>query len=242
MAAAGPRSSGTARTEPPAVTADMPVRPGLGRESWQRLERLARQVSRRADEAEDLVQDVLLAALEAGRSDDAWLYGTMRRRAAFLARGAVRRARREAAVAMPDATEADAPAGRHGPGGAGGIALLLARLPPAARRVLLLALHGMGAGEIQWLLRTTPTAFRQRVATIRREFRRLPPEIRAGILADGSSTARAQPLDPRFGLRRRVLVAAGAGTSSAGSHDPDGHLLLLRRRPPASLPHERTRA
>jgi DNA-directed RNA polymerase specialized sigma24 family protein len=222
----------------------MPVLPALDGESWRRLERLARRVSRRADEAEDLVQDVLLAALEAGRSDDAWLHGTMRRRAAFLARGAVRRARREAvaAGAMPDATEADTPAGHHGPGGAGGIALLLARLPPAARRVLLLALHGMGAGEIQWLLRTTPTAFRQRLATIRREFRRLPPEIRAGIVADGSSTARARPLDPHFGLRRRVLVAAGAGTSSAGSHDPDGHLLLFRRREPARLAQERTPA
>ena len=57
-------------------------------------------MARRADEAEDLLQTILLAAVEAGRADLScpdnrrWLQGALRKRAAFDARSAVRRRQR----------------------------------------------------------------------------------------------------------------------------------------------------
>lgn len=209
-----------------------PVPASLGADAWRRLERLSRQLSRRQDEAEDLLQDVMLAALEAGRGDERWLQGVMRHRAAFMARGAARRKSREAlagesmqaGAGRRDDVAASVDARTRDPALAG----LLARLPPASRRVLLLALHGLGAGEIQWLLRTSPTAFRQRVATIRREFRTLPAGMRDAIADAMPVTAHGVASDTRFGLRRRILVAVGMQLSSAGSHDPDGHLLLFK--------------
>ena len=65
---------------------------------------LAARRTRTPDEADDLVQDVLLIALEQGRALDdprfpAWAAGVLRRRALFVARTAGRRARREAAFA-----------------------------------------------------------------------------------------------------------------------------------------------
>ncbi|MEQ1610853.1 MAG: sigma factor [Hyphomonadaceae bacterium] len=66
------------------------------------LRALARRASRRPDEADDLLQTALLAALESGRNDLAapearrWLSGVIRKRATFDARSAAR-----AAVAKP---------------------------------------------------------------------------------------------------------------------------------------------
>lgn len=198
-------------------------------ERWHRLRRLAARLSRRPEEAEDLLQDVLMAALEAGRSEERWLHGVMRRRAAFLARGAVRRMRREtAAVRWPSSDsggEADAvrEAGR-------GIApdALLARLPPASRRVLTLALNGLGPVEIQWLLGINPAAFRQRLTPIRKAVAGLPADLGVGLDACWSMRERLHGRDPRFGLRRRLLAAVSAELPAVGGHDPDGHPLLVR--------------
>ena len=65
------------------------------------LLRQAQRASRRPDEAEDLLQAVLLSAIEAGRCDLScpdnrrWLQGAIRKRAAFEARSAIRRRQRE---------------------------------------------------------------------------------------------------------------------------------------------------
>lgn len=212
----------------------------LSPERWRRLRRWATQCSRRPDEAEDLLQDVLLAAIEAGRADDAWLHGALRKRAAFLARGAIRGRRREDAATAwledrdergigPDVGDGDAAS-------VTALALLASRLPPASRQVLALAVHGLGPGEIQWLLRTSPAALRQRLAVIRRALRGLPAPARNEI--EGRWPRRALPAahDPRFGLRRRVLVSTGRALSAAGSHDPDGHLLLVAGSAHVSVP------
>ena len=66
-----------------------------------KLERIARRHTLTAEEAQDVVQDVLVAAVAAGRSLEdpgfpAWAAGAMRRQAAFLARSYGRRRRREA--------------------------------------------------------------------------------------------------------------------------------------------------
>lgn len=78
--------------------------------TYQALRRAARRYVDDVDAAEDLVQDTLVAALEAGRSDGPWLSGVLRNLAALQARGAGRRRRREAVVGMEVSVNAPAPA------------------------------------------------------------------------------------------------------------------------------------
>ena len=78
--------------------------------AYSDLLRLARRHTRRAEEAQDLLQDALLDAVAAGRADLSqsanrrWLIGVIRNRAALAARGAARRTRRETQwqLASPD--------------------------------------------------------------------------------------------------------------------------------------------
>ena len=184
----------------------------------------ARHVSRREADAEDLVQDVLLIAWRAGRADRPWLFGVLRRQAALQARSAGRARRREsvAATALDHSPPAAECGVRESPD-------WLQRLPPAGRRVVVLALHGLSAEEIRWLLGITPAAFRQRLAAIRKTLATLAPDERleSMMLAEVDQPARA--LDLPFGLVRRVLRSAMRG-NGMGTHDGDGHLLVLHGR------------
>ena len=60
----------------------------------------ALRLCRRADEAEDLVQETLLAGVLAGRHDMPWLSGVLRRQAAMAARSGARRRRLEALAGL----------------------------------------------------------------------------------------------------------------------------------------------
>jgi RNA polymerase sigma factor (sigma-70 family) len=190
-------------------------------DDYRRLRSQARRHSRRPQDADDLVQDVLVAALEARRFDEPWLAGVLRNKAALAARGAVRRRRRETAPADAADTEAaiEPAATAHA---------LLARLPTAARRVAVLALHGLGADEIRWILGLTPAAFRQRVSRIRRHLGELPPQLRAEALALAYVRDPARSVDLQFGLVRRALKAALQRRAGLGTHDVDGHLIVIR--------------
>ena len=179
----------------------------------------ARRLTRRDHEAEDLVQDALLAALEAGRADPAWLSGVIHNQAAMAARGAVRRRQRETAVADAPVSETPVVADPQP---------LLQRLPPAARRVAVLALHGLSADEIRWILQLTPAAFRQRLTSIRKAIGALPPELRGESLALAYVRDPARTADLQFGLVRRALKSAFRAGAGMGTHDPDGHLLVIR--------------
>ncbi len=187
------------------------------------LAQAARRLCRRPGDAEDLVQDVLLAAWQAGRCDPPWLFAVLRRQAAFQARSAARRRTRESAHAA-DADVVDAPPAPDDP--APTPPDWLQRLPPAGRRVAVLALHGLGAEEIRWLLGTTPAAFRQRLAGIRRALADLPASAReeARALAGLRDPVRSVALP--FGRVRQVLRTAMHG-DGLGTHDTDGHLLVL---------------
>jgi len=188
----------------------------------------ARRHTRRAADADDLVQDALLIALEQGRGDDpAWLAGVIRNQAAMQARSAIRRRRREAAVADDDV----APTHEDSPSSPGA---LLERLPPAARRVAVLALHGLNAEEIRWVLGISAAAFRQRLTSIRKAMGALPPSQRAEALALAYVRDPARTVDLQFGLVRRALKAALGGTHGIGTHDADGHLIVLRAAVPGS--------
>lgn len=204
--------------------------------AYRRLRQRARAHARVPDEAEDLLQSALLAAAEAGRLDDAaWIEGTLRRMAALDARTAIRRRRREALAA--DGHEEDVAASdgaAMSPGATAGAAApvaagaLLATLPPSARRVAVLALHGLDAGEIQWILGIAPTAFRQRLTRIRQALAALPAPQRDQALA--ATRERSRSLDLQFGLVRRALKAALVAGEGLGTHDVDGHLLVISRR------------
>jgi RNA polymerase sigma-70 factor (ECF subfamily) len=198
-------------------------------DTYRRLRTEARRHARRAQDADDLVQDALLIALEQGsghpsRDDPAWLIGVIRHRAAMDARTAIRRRRREAAVAE------DQPTAAHPTEPAPSPAALLARLPPSARRVAVLALHGLGAEEIRWILGIADTAFRQRLTTIRKAIGALPPSQRAEAIALAYVRDPARSVDLQFGLVRRALKAALRGDPGLGTHDADGHLIVVRGR------------
>lgn len=180
----------------------------------------ARRFTRSVDEAQDLVQDVLLVALQSGRSEPAWLAGVLRRQAAMAVRGVVRRRRREAGAAVDEAGETPPPA-------AADPAALLQRLPPAARRVAVLALHGLNADEIRWILGLAPTAFRQRLTSIRKALAALPPEQRAESLALAYVRDPGRTVELQFGLVRRALKAAMRAGEGLGTHDADGHLIVI---------------
>lgn len=185
----------------------------------------ARRHARRADEVDDLVQQALLAGLEAGRDDLPWLSGTLANLAALQARGAGRRRRREAAVAADADQDPPAPAAPS----PHTVAAVLGALPPSARRVAVLALHGLGAAEIKWLLAIPDTAFRQRLARIRRGLGELPAELRTEALALAYVRDPARAVELQFGLVRRALQAVLAVRPGLGTHDADGHLLVIHR-------------
>lgn len=191
-------------------------------DTYRHLHAEARRHARRAADADDLVQDALLIALEQGRGDDpAWLAGVIRNQASMQARSAIRRRRREAAVAEDDVAIAHDDA-LPSPGA------LLERLPPAARRVAVLALHGLNADEIRWVLGINAAAFRQRLTSIRKAMGALPPPQRAEALALAYVRDPPRTVDLQFGLIRRALKAALGGTDGIGTHDADGHLIVLR--------------
>lgn len=200
-------------------------------DTYRRLRSEARRHARKAQDADDLVQDALLIALQSGRDghdghdDLAWLSGVLRNQAAMQARSAIRRRRRETAVAEDEVSPGMEGGTQREPPSA---IALLERLPPAARRVAVLALHGLNADEIRWILGISAVAFRQRLTSIRKVIGALPPSQRAEALALAYVRDPARTVDLQFGLIRRALMAALRGVDGIGTHDADGHLLVVR--------------
>ena len=175
------------------------------------LIRVAVRCSAIRHEAEDLVQDVLLCAIEKNRdcSDPTflrWASGAIRNRARFAARTAVRRKRREHAYAAEHDHSAHS----------------LPRFPdtfivtlPRSRRVLALLINlGMGRSEIAYLLGLSDMAIRQRIAGVRKAFSLFAGEA-------GSNPPASFPAD---GLARRALKASlpKGGQRQFAVRDPDG--------------------
>jgi RNA polymerase sigma-70 factor (ECF subfamily) len=199
--------------------------PMLGREQYEHWLDQARRHARRAGEAEDLLHNAMLAAISAGRSDlsdpaaAAWFGGVMRNLGTMEARSAARRKAREAnhAPAVSDPVE-ESPADELD-------AWLrsIGELPRAARAVAVLALAGLTREEIAFVLRINQTALRQRLATVRRAWANL--DTRPAGVPRPRSTYRTQL---EIGLLRRALLNVlqhrGGGI---GTHDPDGHLIVL---------------
>lgn len=192
---------------------------------------MARRHSRNAGEAADLLHEALLAGIQAGRldfaeaADRAWLAGTLRNLAAQSARTVARRRRRETRWLEVQPDESTAPASDDSR------EEILARLSEGSRRVAVLALCGLNADEIQYVLGVKPPAFRQRLTALRRALGELPEPLRREALALAYATPRrtgAARLD--FGLIRRALLHHLRSAQGIGTHDPDGHLLAIRSR------------
>lgn len=191
---------------------------------------IARRHARSSGEAADLLHEALLAGIRVGRlefsapADRAWLAGTIRNIAAETARSESRRRARETRWAgeQPVETADIAPSGE-------GRDEILARLTEGTRRVAVLALYGLNADEIQYVLELKPPAFRQRLSALRRALGGLPEPLRREALALAySQPRRAGEARLDFGLIRRALLHHLRGGAGVGTHDPDGHLLAIR--------------
>lgn len=183
----------------------------------QHLHTIAMRRTFTPDEADDLVQDVVLAALTAGRALDdpgfpAWAAGVLRRRALFVARTAGRRRRREAEYAglprTPTRHERKLP--RH----------FIDSLPPSLQLIALLVNAGLGRAEISILLRIPETALRQRISGLRRAWRRAGMEADITVAGDDAEAN---------GPRRRALknTLARVPNGRLAISDPDGHPIFF---------------
>jgi RNA polymerase sigma-70 factor (ECF subfamily) len=185
-------------------------------EAYRDILRVARRFTRSADEARDLVQDVLVIALARGFEDwpsaerRGWLRGVVRKRAAFLVRGETRRRRREE---LPEGVGHRAGSWAWHPG-------FLAALPPSLRVVAALASADLCAAEIRWLLGLSNAALRQRLSA-----------LRCAVRAEAEPPTLAAP-EPQlsFGAHRALLLASlrRQRSPALATHDPDGHAILLR--------------
>jgi RNA polymerase sigma-70 factor (ECF subfamily) len=185
-------------------------------EAYRDILRTARRFARSGDDARDLVQDTLAIALARGFQDwpaperRAWLRGVVRKRAAFLARGQIRQRRREG---LAEAVGPGAGAWRWQP-------RFLSSLPRSLRAVAALASADLCAVEIRWLLGLTDTALRKRLS-----------ELRSAVQAEVEPpTLPASEAPVSFGARRPQLLASlrQQGGPVVATHDPDGHVILLR--------------
>jgi RNA polymerase sigma-70 factor (ECF subfamily) len=185
-------------------------------DAYRDLLRTARRFARSADEARDLVQDVVAIALARGLEDwpspdrRAWLRGVVRKRAAFVARGQARRRRREE---LPDGDGAGAERWAWSPG-------FLASLPRSVRVVAALASADLCATEIRWLLGLSDTALRKRLSS-----------LRSSVKAEHEAPTMAVSEPPAsLGARRAMLLGnlRRQGAAALATHDPDGHVILLR--------------
>ena len=99
---------------------------------------------------------------------------------------------------------------------------ILTGLPPALKALAALVLTGHNRREIAYLLALEDTALRQRVSQLRKRFTAAGIEMPAGM--PGLS------LDLAYGrIRDALLPALLRHGGILASHDPDGHLFVVRR-------------
>lgn len=184
-----------------------------------RLQSIARREAGAAL-AEDVVQDALLIAVEAGRTDldsaetQRWLCGVVRNRARMAARS-VRRGQSRDRLWQESRAEP-----QTGQGAA--LPEILDGLSPSLRTLAALVLTGHNRREIAWLLRLPDTVLRQRVSALRRHL------VARGFSAPGELTG--LHLDLAYGrIRDALLPALLKHGGDFASHDPDGHLFVVRR-------------
>lgn len=170
--------------------------------------------------AEDVVQEALLAAVRAGRTDltdgqtGRWLHGVVRNQARMTRRGATRRRQRDHDWHETRGEDGEAAASADD---------VVSGLPPALRVVAALVLTGHDRQEIAYLLHLSDAALRQRIVALKAKLRD------AGLAAPDELTGLS--LDLAFGRIRDALLPKLLRHGGVfATHDPDGHLFVVRRR------------
>jgi DNA-directed RNA polymerase specialized sigma24 family protein len=192
----------------------------MERGHYAELLRAARRVSRRPEEAEDLLHNALVAALAAGRSaptreNRGWIEGVLRNQARLAARQAVRARRRDGAWLHCQPEFAGDPEPQTG-----SIPTALMSLPRSLRIVALLALSGHTRAEIRYLLGLSDQSLRQRVSQLKRRWIGAcgRDALSGPLFPSGLATGR---------IRSNLLPVARLLGSRLASHDPDGHLFAV---------------
>ncbi len=195
---------------------------------------IAGKFSRIPDDAEDLLQESLLIAFEQERLDFTieqnrkWFTGVLKNRAAMTARSEARRKNREkrAVATLMPSSPSDPELGSY----AEVYRQLLNELTPAARKVMALILSGLNRDEVCSALGLSSTALRQRLTTIRTALKQLPEDLQREALALAYRRRPERAQDLAIGLIRRALHRLLQQESGIGTHDPDGHLLIIKSR------------
>jgi RNA polymerase sigma-70 factor (ECF subfamily) len=205
---------------------------------------VAARFAKRRGEAEDLLHESLLAAVQARRPDlrdernRAWLAGTIRNKAMMAARSAARRKRRETDAGARGRESAQPKPARAAAADDGTFDQLRA-LPGAARVVAILALHGLRRDEIAYVLDLSPEAMRQRLTTLRKRWGDLSEAAREDAIDRAHARRRSLGQELESGLIRRALLAFLLGQPGLGTHDPDGHLIVFDTRSRSAPPRQR---
>ena len=194
----------------------------------EEMYQIAKQFSRRQEEVDDLVQDLLLEAVRIGKdfSDAhfmAWGRGFLRNHAAFIARTEGRRKKREEIYQDNDHNFYNTDI-RQLP------ERFIAPLCQSRRILARLINCGLNRKEILYLLNISDTALRQRLTALRKEWKIYDTSGRHSEHSDSPVHALSN------GLIRRSLLQTFKNSADSkqqtttrviGSHDPDGHLFII---------------
>lgn len=199
---------------------------------YQKWLGIASKFSARKAEAEDLLQNSLLIAAQAGRLDleeetnRKWLTGVIKKQALMTARTEGRRRKRETQTGAIDSRQEATEMPLK----------FLGELPQSARTLATLIIHGMTKEELTHALALTQTAFRQRLVTIRKI---LKEHDDTWHLAESETRKMAQDID--LGLVRQSLLTYLRHAHGVGTHDPDGHLIVIQKKTTSQIDPPRQR-
>ena len=142
-----------------------------------------------------------------------WLFGAIRNKSRMAARSAGRSWRRDGSWVSHQARQAATEETMD--------IAVIAALPPGLKAVAALALSGHNRAEIAWLLRLEDAALRQRITQLRRRL------IAAGLAQPGGLPG--LNLNLAYGrIREALLPLLRHRSGRFASHDPDGHLFVVR--------------
>lgn len=200
----------------------------------------ATRIAYNEQEAHDLLQEALVVAIKEDRLDFSleddikWLVGVMRNKALQEARTVSRRRNRDHHFSSEQPQEIEATQDESATSAKHALNTLLDKLSPAARKVAVLVIHGLGRTEICTLLGVSDVAFRQRLTSIRKALGPLPPKLQQEViaLAYASRKNRGKDTNLPIGLIRKALLKSlkkniNEHIQSIGTHDPSGHLIVV---------------
>lgn len=205
---------------------------------YTQLLNTAKGIAYNEEEAQDLLQEALIVAIKENRLDFAedgnqkWLYGVMRKKALQESRTISRKKKRDEAYISEKPQISETGQNEEVKGSKDPLHTFLAGLPPAARRVAILVMHGLTRPEICTLLELSSSAFRQRLTSIRKALGPLPPSLQQEVMALAYASRRERDSKAAsfpVGLIRKALLKSLVHdeNKAVGTHDPSGHLIVV---------------